>query len=189
VLTDAEPVVEVGAPAGPTPVQRAFQLAQAIPRGSLRQRGPRAAQGALPLGFAVRQSDRPAPSTVEPMVEPIGEDVSFRPGTEFVSAPSVDQQTDGSGGVFADLGSIVVGVGDLVFIRYNDQPDRRLSIRLSDSENNPGDGVVHVSQPLGTAILGASLDEQVTVKIGNRTRTAVIEKIEKPRPVQALAAE
>jgi hypothetical protein len=94
-----------------------------------------------------------------------------------------------SGGVFADLDSIVVEVGDLVFIRYDDQPDRRLSIRLSDSENNPGDGVVHVSQPLGTAIFGASLDEEITVKIGNRTRTAVIEKIEKPRPVQALAAE
>jgi transcription elongation GreA/GreB family factor len=48
---------------------------------------------------------------------------------------------------------------------------------------------VHVSQPLGSAILGASLDEQVTVTIGNRTRTAVIEKIERPRPVEALAAE
>jgi hypothetical protein len=48
---------------------------------------------------------------------------------------------------------------------------------------------VHVSQPLGTAILGVSLDEQITVKIGDRIRTAVIEKIEKPRPVQALAAD
>jgi hypothetical protein len=141
------------------------------------------------LGFAVRQSDRRAPTTVEPMVEPIGEDASFRSGTELVSGPSVDQQTNGSGGVFADLGSIVVGVGDLVFIRYDDQPDHRLSILLSNSENNPGDGVVHLSQPLGAAILGASLDEQVTVKIGNRTRTAEIEKIEKPRPVQVLAAE
>jgi hypothetical protein len=141
------------------------------------------------LGFAVRQSDRPALTPEEPMVEPIGDGLSFRSGIELVSAPSVDRQTDGSGGVFADLGNIVVAVGDLVFIRYDDQPDRRLSIRLSNSENTPGDGVVHVSQPLGTAILGASLDEQVTVKIGNRTRTAVIEKIEKPRPVQALAAE
>jgi transcription elongation GreA/GreB family factor len=94
-----------------------------------------------------------------------------------------------SGGVFADLDSIVAEVGDLVFIHYNDQPDHRLSIRLSVSENNPSDGVVHVRQPLGTAILGASVDEEITVKIGNRTRTAVIEKIEKPRPVEALAAE
>jgi transcription elongation GreA/GreB family factor len=101
----------------------------------------------------------------------------------------VVQGSDVAGGVFEDLDSIVVEVGDLIFIRYNDQPDRRLSIRLSDSENNPGDGVVHVAQPLGTAILGASLDEEVTVNIGNHTRTAVIEKIEKSRPVQPLAAE
>ena len=187
VPTDAEPVMEESVPSRPTPVQRAFR--QAIPRRSLRQRDRGAAQEALPLGFSARQSDRPAFPTVEPTVEPIGEDVSSHPGTEFVSAPSVDQQTDGSGGVFADLASVVVGVGDLVFIRYDDQPDHRISVRLSNTENNPGDGVVHVSQPLGTAILGASLDEQVTVKIGNRTRTAVIEKIEKPRPVQALAAE
>jgi transcription elongation GreA/GreB family factor len=49
--------------------------------------------------------------------------------------------------------------------------------------------LVHVSQPLGAAILGASVDEEITMKIGNGTRTAVIEKIEKPRPVEALAAE
>jgi transcription elongation GreA/GreB family factor len=101
----------------------------------------------------------------------------------------VDQQTDGAGGVFGDLDSNVVAVGDLVFIRYDDHPDRRLSVRLSNTKNHPGNGIVHVSQPLGTAILGASLDEQVTVTIGNRTRTAVIEKIEKARPGQAFAAE
>jgi transcription elongation GreA/GreB family factor len=107
----------------------------------------------------------------------------------LLSEPQIVQGADGLGGIFADLDSMVVEVGDLVFIRYNDQPDRRLSIRLSDSENNPSDGLVHVSQPLGTAILGASVDEEITMRIGNRTRTAVIEKIEKPRPVEALAAE
>jgi very-short-patch-repair endonuclease len=91
--------------------------------------------------------------------------------------------------VFADLDSMVVEVGDLVFIHYDDQPDHRLSIRLSDTENNASNGVVHVSQALAVAILGASLDEQVMVKIGDRIRTAVIEKIEKPRPVSLLAAE
>jgi hypothetical protein len=48
--------------------------------------------------------------------------------------------------------------------------------------NNPTEGIVHVGHaPLGAAILGAALDEQITVKIGDRTRTAVIEKIEKAR--------
>jgi transcription elongation GreA/GreB family factor len=80
--------------------------------------------------------------------------------------------------VFADLDSIVVEVGDLVFIRYDDQPERSVSVRLSNT-------VIHA--PLGAAILGASLDEQVTVKIGDRARTAVIEKIEKAREMLPAA--
>jgi hypothetical protein len=91
--------------------------------------------------------------------------------------------------VFADLDSVIVEVGDLVFIRYEDQPEHSVSVRLSKTVNNPVEGVVHVEHaPLGAAILGASLDEQVTVKIGDRTRTAVIEKIEKARAAP-LAAE
>jgi hypothetical protein len=74
---------------------------------------------ALPLGFAARQSGTVGPTTVEPTVEPLGEDVSSRSGKELVSAPPVVQDTDRSGGVFADLDSIVVEVEDLVFIRYN----------------------------------------------------------------------
>lgn len=84
--------------------------------------------------------------------------------------------------VFADLDGLVVEVGDLVFIRYDDQPERTVTVRLSETVNNPTEGIVHIDRaPLGAAILGASLDEQVTVKIGSRIRTAVIEKIEKAR--------
>lgn len=187
--TGAELVMEESVLAGPTGEQPAFQFEQAIPRQRSRQRTRSATQRVLSLGFAPHQSDRAGPTTVEPSVEPLGEDMSSRSGNELVSPPPAVQEADRSDRVFADLDSIIVEVGDLVFIRYNDQPDRRLSYRLSDCENKPGDGVVHVSQPLGTAILGASLDEEIMVKIGNHTRTAVIEKIEKPRSARALAAE
>jgi very-short-patch-repair endonuclease len=186
--TDAEPVEETVS-AEPTPAQPVFRFDQATPRQRFRQRSRGSAQRALPLRFAPRRFDRTGPTTVEPTLESVGEGVSRRSVREPVSTPPVVHDTGVSGGVFEDLDSIVVEVGDLIFIRYNDQPDRRLSIRLSDSENNPDNGIVHITQPLGTAILGASLDEEVTVKIGNHTRTAVIEKIEKPRPVQPLAAE
>jgi hypothetical protein len=45
--------------------------------------------------------------------------------TEETAAPSVS--------VFADLDSVAVEVGDLVFIRYDDQPERTFSVRLSDT--------------------------------------------------------
>jgi hypothetical protein len=187
VQTDAEPVIEEDTPAEPSPVQPAFN--QAIPKERSRQPGRSAMQRTLPLRFAAHQPDRARRTTVAPTAEPLSQEVLSYSDNGVVSEPQIVQGADGLRGIFADLDSMVVEVGDLVFIRYNDQPDRRLSIRLSDSENNPSDGFVHVSQPLGTAILGTSVDEEITMRIGNRTRTAVIEKIEKPRPVEALAAE
>jgi hypothetical protein len=184
--TDAEPTTGESVGAAPT---GAFGHDQTVPKGRSRQRARIAVQGTLPLGFAERQSDESASNDSQPTAEPIGEDVISRLRAGLVSVPSVDPQTQGLGGVFADLDSNVIEVGDLVFIRYDDESDRPLSVRLSSTENNPDNGIVHVDQPLGTAILGASLDEQITVKIGNRIRIAVIEKIEKPRLAQAMAAD
>jgi very-short-patch-repair endonuclease len=70
VPTDAELVMEEGVSAAPTPVQRAFRFDEAIPRRRLLRRSPGATQSALPLGFAERQYDKPAPNAVEPTVEP-----------------------------------------------------------------------------------------------------------------------
>ncbi len=57
--------------------------------------------------------------------------------------------------VFPDLSGVAVGVGDLVVIRYIDQPERPLgSIRLSDRIHKPEEGILHVLEPLGAAILG-----------------------------------
>ena len=118
--------------------------------------------------------------------------VETSPQLPFVEAapPTSTEETEApSESVFGDLDSRMVEVGDLVFIRYDDQPERTFSVRLSHTVNSPNEGIVHVERaPLGAAILGASLDEQITVRIGDRTRTAVIEKIEKAREA-LLAAE
>jgi hypothetical protein len=143
-----------------------------------------------------------ATSTVEPSPElPLGEPgpartrprrprVKTSPELPFGEpGASIEEPATLSEALFADLGSVVVEVGDLVFIRYDDQPEHAFSVRLSDTINNPNEGIVHVERaPLGAAILGASVDEQITVRIGNGTRTAVIEKIEKAREA-LLAAE
>jgi very-short-patch-repair endonuclease len=111
---------------------------------------------------------------------PFAEPTPSAPAEEPATAPEP---------VFADLDGAIAEVGDLVFIRYDDQPERSVSVRLSKTLNDPNEGIIHVDHaPLGAAILGASLDEQVTVKIGDRIRTAVIEKIEKAREA-LLAAE
>jgi len=47
-------------------------------------------------------------------------------------------------------------IGDFVVVRYNDTNKLR-RILLSETENDPEQGIVHVKQPLGTAILGQTL--------------------------------
>lgn len=73
-----------------------------------------------------------------------------------------------------------VAIGDLVVIRYVDAPDRAIRLRLSDRENRPEQGIVHSLEPLGSALLGASVDDEIQVTIGDVVRTAAIERIEKP---------
>jgi hypothetical protein len=45
-------------------------------------------------------------------------------------------------------------------VRYNDTNKVR-RILLSATENRPEDGVVHFSQPLGRAVLGADVDDEI----------------------------
>lgn len=97
-----------------------------------------------------------------------------------------ERSSPGGTSAFADLDSVLVEVGDLVLIRYDDQPEHTVSVRLSDTVNHPDERIVHVERALGAAILGASLDDQVEIKVDGRTRIAVIEKIEKARePIAA----
>lgn len=78
-----------------------------------------------------------------------------------------------------DSGSETVEVGDVVVIRFNDTPERPLRITLSLHENRPAEGVVHVGEPLGIAVLGAATEDEIEVVVGGRARTALVEKIEK----------
>jgi transcription elongation GreA/GreB family factor len=70
-----------------------------------------------------------------------------------------------------------IQVGDFVVVRYNDTNKLR-RIFLSGTENRPEDGIVHVSQPLGQAVLGADIDDEIQFPHGKGTRSAVVERIE-----------
>jgi transcription elongation GreA/GreB family factor len=68
--------------------------------------------------------------------------------------------------------------GDFVVVRYSDNNKLR-RILLSATENRPEDDIVHVSQPLGAAVLGADVDDEIEFPQGKGMRSAVIERIER----------
>jgi very-short-patch-repair endonuclease len=75
--------------------------------------------------------------------------------------------------------ALLADVGDLVVVRYDDEPNRVVRVRLSRTENRPEDGIVHVDEPLGRAILGRAMEEEIEVHIGSRIRPGLIELIER----------
>ncbi len=72
---------------------------------------------------------------------------------------------------------LVVEPGDTVIVRFDDNRIRRF--RLSTDTNRPEDGVVHVNQPIGLALLGNGLEEEIEFVVDGQSRVVVIENISK----------
>jgi very-short-patch-repair endonuclease len=72
---------------------------------------------------------------------------------------------------------LVIEPGDTVIVRFDDNRIRRF--RLSTDTDRPEDGVVHIDQPIGAALLGCGLEEEVEFIVDGKARVVVIEKISK----------
>jgi transcription elongation GreA/GreB family factor len=70
-------------------------------------------------------------------------------------------------------------VGDTVQVRYLTGDQRTLVVTLSDKQNDPNNGFIHVHQPLGEALLGAELDQLVDVLVDSRLRPVKVEEVHK----------
>jgi transcription elongation GreA/GreB family factor len=77
----------------------------------------------------------------------------------------------------ADNAPELVEPGDTVIVRFDDNRIRRF--RLSADTHRPEDGVVHIKQPIGLALLGNELEEEVEFMVDGKLRLVVIEKISK----------
>lgn len=70
---------------------------------------------------------------------------------------------------------LVVEPGDTVIVRFDDNRIRQF--RLSADTHRPEDGVVHINQPIGRALLGNGLEDEVEFVVDGRPRMVVVEKI------------
>jgi transcription elongation GreA/GreB family factor len=75
--------------------------------------------------------------------------------------------------------SIYVEVGDTVSIRYLSGAKSSLRVTISRERNDPKAGIVHASEPLATALLGAEEGEEVSVLVGSSIRKALVESVSK----------
>ena len=75
-----------------------------------------------------------------------------------------------------ELGETVC-IGDKVVVHYADEPDRHITIVLSNTMNDPSKGILHCEEPLGEAVLGSVRGAEIEIDIGNKIRTAIVEEI------------
>lgn len=72
-----------------------------------------------------------------------------------------------------------ISVGDTVQVRYLSDMQTIIKVTLSDKFNKPDEGIVHVEEPLGRALLGMEEGDEIEILIGSYLREAIIEKVTK----------
>ena len=84
-----------------------------------------------------------------------------------------------SEGDLFDFDDESIGVWDKVTIRYLDGPQKTKELILSDTHNEPVGGILAVWEPLGDALMGASLGDEIEYEFADQLRSVIVEKIEK----------
>jgi len=111
------------------------------------------------------------------------------PGVEApATLPSLDVQGDlvvAEPALTERRGETLVEPGDTVIVRYGDDVRVR-RFRLSVAEDKPDLGIVRVTSPIGQALLGNAVDDEVDLVVDGQTKRIVIEKITKAAPLEAF---
>ncbi len=72
-----------------------------------------------------------------------------------------------------------VEVGDTIFYFPLGHPNHELKVRITTNQNNPDTGLISKVHPLAQAMLGATVEDEVTIKDGRGQRSYIIKKIVK----------
>ena len=76
---------------------------------------------------------------------------------------------------------VIVEIGDTVKVSYLDRDKSIREVTLSDINDVPDQNILHISKPLGRALLYAELGEEIEILSGNFVRKACIEHITKAK--------
>ncbi|MFI5394344.1 MAG: AAA domain-containing protein [Candidatus Binatia bacterium] len=75
----------------------------------------------------------------------------------------------------------VVEIGDRVLVSYDDAPVHQATLVVAAEQHDPSMGVFKSSSPTGVALLGAGIDDEVTISVGDTSMQATILAIDKEK--------
>jgi transcription elongation GreA/GreB family factor/very-short-patch-repair endonuclease len=78
----------------------------------------------------------------------------------------------------------VIEIGDHVVVSYEDPPGQQAVIVVAEEQHDPAMGIFRSSSPTGRLLLGKTVDDEVTISIGDQSRPATIIAIDKKEPTR-----
>jgi len=78
----------------------------------------------------------------------------------------------------------VIEIGDRVMVLYDDSPGQQAVRVVAAEQHDPVMGIFRSSSPTGTSLLGKNVDDEVTISVGERSRSATIVAIDKREPAR-----
>ena len=73
----------------------------------------------------------------------------------------------------------VIEIGDRVMVSYDNPPGQQAVIVVAADQHDPAMGIFKSSSPTATSLLGKTVDDEVTIPVGNQSRSATILAIDK----------
>ena len=117
---------------------------------------------------------------IEPMPREFRKNIYTEHRTVEVSDPTI---TD------SDISSTptepIIEIGDHVVVSYDDPPGQQEVIVVAGEQHDPDMGIFKSSSPAGDALLGKTVDDEVTISVGDQSRTATILAIDKKELTRA----
>ncbi len=113
--------------------------------------------------------------------EPVTTKPEIWPSLETVAQSSLQDETEiDTPNIGAEIfDPNYISVGDTVHVRYLSDTQTIIKVTLSEKLNAPDQGIVHVKEPLGRALLGMEEGDEIEVLIGSYLREAIIERVTK----------
>ncbi len=76
----------------------------------------------------------------------------------------------------------VIEIGDRVMVSYDDPQGQQAVLVVAADEHDPDMGIFRSSSPTGKALLRKTVDDEVTISVGDQSRSATILAIDKKEP-------
>jgi transcription elongation GreA/GreB family factor/very-short-patch-repair endonuclease len=81
----------------------------------------------------------------------------------------------------------VVELGDRIMVAYDDLPGQQAVVVVAAEQHDPDMGIFRSSSPGGQSLLGKTVDDEVTISIGDSSRLATILAIDKTEAARVKA--